>query len=173
MILTLASWIARPAGVHESGKTVHIYYETLDTGESRQKFGQTAKHLILRERVVAEPGACDQSRQRDTDGWFLPAENPQTKPELHTFAAIRNQTCRDQIVRHGKPPELGIAIYEKDGQITREMLEFSRDNLDDSLFNVPRDFKKVDTLAGERSASWHERLGMEFSELGRAFETWF
>ena len=172
VIQTLALWIARPPRVHDSGKTVHVYYETLDTGQTRQIFGETAKHLVLRERSVAEPGACGRTWQRDTDGWYIQTEKPRTRTQLYALDSSRNG-CRDIVVRHGNPPVPGIAVYEKHDQVTREMVEFSQNSLDNSLFEVPPGFKKVDALAGEHTLSWSEKLGMEFSELGRALETWF
>lgn len=50
---------------HQSGKTLDIYLEIRDTGERKEFFGQTAEHLIWRERFVAEPGACGTSSTRE------------------------------------------------------------------------------------------------------------
>ncbi|MDQ6675986.1 MAG: hypothetical protein M3Z09_01675 [Acidobacteriota bacterium] len=171
LILTLALWIARPPRIHESGKTVDIYYETIDTGETRWMFGQTARHLIIRERSVAEPGACRQTRQRERDGWFIAPAG--TRAEAYTYVLGIGATCRDTVVKHGKPPMPGIAVYESDGQMTRETVELSHERLDNRLFEAPDGFKKVTAFAGDKAVSWPERLGMEFSELGRAFESWF
>src|SRR5579872_1896898 len=71
-VLTLATWLRRPPRVRDSGKTVNVYLETVDTGERRQMFGYTARHLITRERQVAEQGACFGGSETEKDGWYIP-----------------------------------------------------------------------------------------------------
>ncbi|MBV9082636.1 MAG: hypothetical protein JOZ62_08175 [Acidobacteriaceae bacterium] len=189
LILSLAQWIARPPRIRESGKTVNVYYEVVDTGERQQFFGKTAKHLRVRTRQVAEPGACQGSYTAEKDGWYLPGSE---RPARRIFAAYlgfsimpANQAfayfdvvgsaypCRDNIVIHGSPASPGLAVRETSRDVTVEVLEFSDAPLDSSLFQVPPGFQKVDALPGQRAMSWSERLEMEWAQLERAFESWF
>lgn len=174
-ILSLALWIARAPRVHESGKTVNIYYEAIDTGERKEFFGHTARHLLLSERHVAQPSACDQTYQVKKDGWYIPPpEAGAAKGSIHLygctgFAGI----CHDTIVKHGVPSALGIPVLESDGELTREIVELSNDPLDKSLFEIPSRFRKIDALPGHPAVTWSERVEMECRLLEQAFESWF
>jgi hypothetical protein len=176
LILLLAQWIARPPRTRESGKTVNIYYETIDTGERNEFFGRTAKHLLVRERYVAEPGACEYSHQIEKDGWYIPRAEPGTAKVSYSIvsylAFVGANTCHDTVVKHGDPSPPGVPVLETDGRVTREILELSNDPLDKSLFGVPSGFKKVDALPGYRPMSWSQRLEMEWAQLERAFGSW-
>lgn len=175
-ILLLAQWISRPPAIRESGKVVNIYYETFDTGERREFLGRMASHFLLRERHVAEPGACDWTREREKDGWYIPAPKTGTVARsylLASYTGFINTTCHDMVVNHGVPSLPGFPVLETDGSMTREVLELSNDPLDKSLFEVPGGFRKVDALPGYPSVTWFERLGNDWRELERAFESRF
>ncbi|MBV9304670.1 MAG: hypothetical protein JOZ45_00935 [Acidobacteriaceae bacterium] len=178
LILSLAQWIARPARTRESGKTVNIYYETIDTGERKEFFGSTAKHLLRRERHVAEPGACDQTYETEADGWYIPQAKTSTaqvsyRAILTSYTLIGSYQCHDTIVTHGDPSPPGVPVLETSGSVKREILELSHDPLDKSLFEIPSGFQKVEALPGYRPTTWSQRLQMEWAQLERAFESWF
>jgi hypothetical protein len=176
-ILFLAQWIARPPRIHESGKTVNIFYEVVDTGDRRRFFGHAARRLRVIERHVAERGACDQTYRTEKAGWYIPRDEsrgPQKgSVRLIHFGLLRSTVCHDKIVIHGDPEPPGIAVLETDGPMTRQVLEYSDSPLDKSLFQVPGSFKKVDALPGQRPTSWLERTDQELTQLQRAFESWF
>jgi len=178
----------RPLPVRESGKTVDVYWETVDTGERREFFGQTAEHLILRERRVAEPGACTQNDQAETDGWYIPFQSPSpaSRPPTIRMASISAVTslasprfgigpaCNDTVIEHGKRPTSGVAVLETRGPIKREILELSSGPLDPSLFEVPAGYEKVDFIAGgPHPVSEAQRLAADWAILQQAFESWF
>ena len=178
LILSLARWIARPPRIRESGKTVNIYYQMVDTGERKQFFGFTARHLFLHERHVAEPGACDSTYQTEKNGWYLPpTESSTAHPSFRLVAAYQlagvPAQCHDTIVNHGDPSPPGMAVLETNGSSTREVLELSHEPLDKTLFEVPAHFQKVEALPGYPSMTWSQRLQMEWAQLERAFESWF
>ncbi len=174
LLMNLALWIARPPRVRESGKTVNIFYEAVDTGERKEFFGRTAKQFILRERYVAEPGACEQTRQSESHGWYIPAAEPRPAERSWGLVAFTNGvSCQDKVVRHGNPLPPGLAIFTTDGSMTRQVLELSTAPLDNRLFEVPAGFMKVDALHGELPVSWSSRMEMEWVFLERAFESWF
>jgi len=171
LILSLAQWIARPPRTRESGKTVKVYYETIDTGERKQFFGYTAKHLLRRERHVAEPGACGQTYELERDGWYIPPAKSDTTQAY--LIAGSSYLCHDTIVKHGDPSPLEVPVLETNGSVTREILELSHDPLDKSLFEIPSGFQKVEALPGRRPMTWFQRFQTEWAALERAFESWF
>ncbi len=156
--------------------------------ERRQILGRTAQHWILRERQVAEPGACSGNFETETDGWYVPRGNPTQIHSQYRLAAMAGGTqCRDTVIKHGAPSDPGMALLEtttrqdssSDGvavssfSTTKEVLEFSTEPLDSSLFDIPADFKKVDSLPGTHSVSWSDYLAYGWAELRRAVESWF
>jgi hypothetical protein len=151
----VAHLIARPHA-HKSGKTVDIYYEAIDTGQRRQILGQTARYLRVTERTVAQPGACIYSSSRDDSGWYIPRKNwkPITTWDLgekcreHAYTAESSYTCEDKVVKHGAP-------------------------LDDSLFEPPANYEKVDYWTGQEPATWRQILSWKWNELEDAISTWF
>jgi len=170
-ILSLAQWIARPPRVHESGKTVNIYYETIDTGERKEFFGQAAKHLVFRERHVAESGACDASYQTERDGWYIPRDGIR---EVGPRLSISNLQCHDHVVTHGEHAPPGLPVVETYQAWKREVLELSTAPLDRSLFQIPKGFEKVDALPGRpRPVGSEQGLAWEWAQLANAFESWF
>lgn len=162
MLISFAMFLTRQSG---SGKTVNIYYETVDTGESKTFFGMTARHLMLIERHVADPGACERSSEQRKDGWYIQSRRI-AKIAYSGYLVAGN--CRDKIVRHGSPQVGLLAVSEQTGDVTRELLDFSDAPLPDSLFEVPHGFKKV-----EHCVTWSDRLGMEWSALEQAVNSWF
>ncbi len=174
LLMNLAAWIARPPRIRESGKTVHVFYEAVDTGERKEFFWRTAKQFILRERHVAEAGACEQTHQSESHGWYIPGAEPKPAKGSWGLVAFTNGvSCQDKVIRHGNPLPPGLAVFTTDGSMTRQVLELSNAPLDNRLFEVPAGFVKVDALHGERPVSWSSRMEMEWGFLERAFESWF
>jgi hypothetical protein len=183
-ILTLAMWLHRPR-ISSSGKTVRIYSEAVDTGERRQMFGLTARHLIIHQRTTAEAGACSGNSTMERDGWYVPAVS--ASAYQGTFLMAVGRACRDNIVVAGARIEPGFALAERETRTSleradhgrgsdirrREVLEFSDRKIDPSLFEPPADFVRVDTLRGEHALSWSEHLELNWRELERSVESWF
>lgn len=168
-LFALAMWIRRPPRVHESGKTVNVWYQTNDTGEHRQMLGRAVHHLIYHERQVAEPGACATNVDLITDGWYIP-----NAPAVFDvgFALTAGHRCQDKVIVHGKRPTPGIALLETvtDGAVqrTREVTEYSDLPLDPHLFEPPRDFRRVDP-----DETWAQRMKSDCLEMKRALQSWF
>jgi hypothetical protein len=174
LILTLAAWIARPPRFYESGKALNIYFDTVDTGERKQFFGRTAKHLVMRWRQIAEPGACGLTQEGVRDGWYIP--EPDSRPArgyIMAMGSLGGRMCRDQLIFHGKPAPPGISVLERNGSFTTEVLEMSDAPLDKKLFEVPSGFEKVESLPGQPTLSASARLGRDWAQLEQAFRSWF
>jgi hypothetical protein len=60
-----------PMETQPSGATVTVTVETTDTGERKQFFGRTARHIITKESSVAGPGAVSSFSQFERDGWYI------------------------------------------------------------------------------------------------------
>ena len=164
---------------YQSGKTLDIYVEITDTGERKEFFGQTAAHLIWRERLVAEPGACGTSSTREIDGWYFP-EPEKTRPHgilMMSSVGPGGKMCVDKIVIHGRQPG-GLAVITNDGVLKVEILELSNEPLDKSLFEVPSGYTKVQNLPMLQSPpppppTWSQMLEREWAQLLRELESWF
>jgi hypothetical protein len=181
-LLTLATWIRRSPQFRDSGKTVNVYLETVDTGERREMFGHTARHLITRERRVAEAGACSGSSEIEKDGWYITFSQPTVSYEA-SFQLVDTHLCWDRIVIHGTKVRKGFAVLETtteksaesspEWSRTSEVIELSEKPLDKNLFKPPKNFKRVDHLPGDHPMSWRERLGFEWQQLEQAVDSWF
>jgi hypothetical protein len=158
--------------VVQSGKKVDTYFEAVDTRESRQIFGQTAHHWIQTERVVAEPGACAQSQGIERDGWYIAGRQERALVSYLT----RGGECQDTITTHGAKQQLGLALMEEEritsSQVnrtnTRAVIEFSDRALDQSLFEPPKNFKRVDD-----QLSWLQELELDWNQLEQSIASWF
>jgi hypothetical protein len=159
-------------------KTLDIYFEVTDTGERRQFFGQTARHLVWRDRRVAEPGACGTSSTMEADGWYY-AEPEQeagvTKMAILTggFMTPGGRPCIDNIVVHGRRPR-GFAVLEETNSLRTEILELSHDPLDKSLFEIPSGYSKVENLAIFQNPplTWSQQLERGWAQVVREIEFW-
>jgi len=161
----------RPDTPKLSGRTVHTHTVTIDTGERREMFGYTARHVIKRSRAVRDEELLSES---ESDGWYIdpPAAWENLHPAragTHTYLTIGGP-LRDEhkFTEEGKP-ELGFLllvasttksshpdergsphVFEHTDR--REVTEMSEDPLPADLFVPPRDFKRVLQLPEARYA---------------------
>jgi hypothetical protein len=162
-------WAKRFAG-RPSGKTYVINIDVVDTGERKEMFGHTARHLITKEKRIGGPENCYSGGVGDEkDGWYidedlLPAavrsKTGMSAALVFRVVAIDNQYCSDKIETHRTGPPTGFALDEtttwrsevpQSGDASRqnanfsraEVLEFVEAPLDPALFQVPPHFKKV------------------------------
>src|SRR5215475_10655792 len=61
----------KPQPTVDSGGTLKIWIENIDTGERKEIFGHMARHIITREKRVAGPRACSKPSETETDGWYI------------------------------------------------------------------------------------------------------
>lgn len=174
ILARFAAWLRRGRQIEESGKIVDVYYETIDTGERRQQFGRTVRHLVIHERHIPEPGACSASFEIDRDGWyFVPSHSGPAR--MTYILASGGYQCRDRTVRHGLSTYPGFPIRETtttrypafSSTDIREVVEYSTEPLDKWLFEIPKDFKRVEDV------SWTERIEYDWSQFEEAAASWF
>ena len=138
-------------GQMRRGGTVTMTVNTVDTGERKQMFGFTARHLKRTMISQSSPDACQQNQMKlETDGWYInleyglscPAQRPPQRPGMPAA------TCHDRVIyKHNGPSNLGYPLletttmYGADGSTTfsmsKEVIELSRQSLDAALFDVP------------------------------------
>ena len=133
------------------GGLVTMTVNTIDTGERKQMFGFTARHLKRTTMSQSSPDACGQQQMKiETDGWYInleyglscPTQRPPQRPGMAATG------CRDRYqYKHNGPSNLGYPLtetttmYGADGSatftMTKEVIELSRQTLDAALFDLP------------------------------------
>lgn len=147
-----------PTAALSRGGVVTSTITSRDTGERRQMFGYTARHIITIIDMSSSPDACSQvNTKMEIDGWYIDAEfvlacdadryANMTPPSSSTGCQDRYQT--KQV---GATVKRGYPVVEKTtmtnpGQpsftMTNEVVELSQAILDASLFDVPAGYREV------------------------------
>jgi len=137
---------------------VTMTVNTVDTGERKEMFGFTARHLKRTTMMESSPDACQQQKMKmETDGWYINLEyglSCGTQRPPQTGGRTAPQDCRDryQYKRTG-PTNLGyplietMTMYAPDGSVqftmNKEVIELSRQTLDAALFDVPAGYTEA------------------------------
>ena len=143
----------------ENGGTVTTVYTTKDTGERKQMFGYTAKHLIITIETTASPDACQKNNSKmQIDGWYIDAAwNFECDRGYQNGYIPKSQKtgCQDKYVmkqlganvKRGYPVWEKMTMFDDGGKETMssltEVLELSSATLDASLFEIPDDYREV------------------------------
>lgn len=148
---------------------MNVFCDVVDTGERQQLLGQTAKHLKITQRHVAEPGACQASYDTQEDGWFVPA------PAKYATGRIElGSKCADKVIYHGSPAAIGFPVIQSQGNVSTQILELSHERLDPWWFAMPAGFSRVDRLAEmPPKFTWTQALESDWTQLKYAVSTWF
>lgn len=147
-------------GSAQRGGLVTMTINTVDTGERKEMFGFTARHLKRVTMMESGPDACQQQKMKiENDGWYINLEYGLACERAgasmaggHTAA----QGCRDRYqYRRTGPTNLGFPLletttmYAADGRpnftMTREVLEISRQSMDAALFDVPSGYTQANS----------------------------
>ena len=147
-------------GANRRGGVVTVTMNTVDTGERREMFGFSARHLRQSMMTESSPDACYQQHMKiERDGWYINLEyglncGTDRPPQVGRMAPP--QGCRDRYqYRRTGPTSLGYpliettTIYGPDGSVqntmTKEVVELSRQPLDAALFDVPAGYSQAQT----------------------------
>jgi hypothetical protein len=132
-----------------------------DTGERKQMFGFTARHLIITMDTESTPDACTRSKSKmETDGWYIDFDFA-FDCDMGSYRAapqVKNGGCQDKYeTKTIGTAKRGFALYEKmtffdeSGKETMSMIsevvELSKATLDAALFEVPSDYRQVQDSA--------------------------
>jgi len=158
---------AQPAAKTKGG-VVTSTVTTKDTGERKQMFGYTARHIITTMEMESTPEACSQVKSKmQIDGWYIDAE---FALECDSGVAYRPYTppqsggCQDRYVtkqvgtaKRGYPVWEKTTMFDPSGvesfSTINEVVEFSHATLDASLFDVPAGYREVKDFASAFSAA--------------------
>lgn len=162
---TTVETVTKPAGttvdkngVVQSGGTVTTTVTTKDTGERKQMFGYTARHLIITMETVSSADACNKTTSKmQMDGWYIDFEQQFDCGDSASYSPYRNPNkpaCQDKYVmknvgagKRGYPVYEKMTMFDENGKETtsyvNEVLELSKATLDAGLFDVPADHREV------------------------------
>jgi outer membrane lipoprotein SlyB len=135
----------------QRGGVVNITNTITDTGERKEMFGFTARHIKTSMVKTASPEACDKDMKVETDGWYIDFqyafECPGQTQKYQSYVPRPQPGCQDEVrtktvgsAKLGFPLLVKTTIYQPDGKTTsttQEVLELSRTPLDAALFDVP------------------------------------
>ena len=145
---------------HEGKHGVTTYTTTIvDTGERKDFFGFTARHLKLTTVAESSSDACNPVKMKmESDGWYIDldiATNCNQPGSPDQAAQASKSDCGDEVryktAGEGKP---GFPVLQtvtttsgdaKPQTMTTEVVELSQQTLDAKLFDVPADFKQVNS----------------------------
>jgi hypothetical protein len=153
------STVNAPATRPTRGGVVTYVQTMTDTGERKQMFGYTARHIIMKVRTEHSPDACDQNDMAyETDGWYIDLEfnfeclmnqRPVARPTMQPTAGCQD-TMRFRRVgtaKLGYPVLVTTRYFGKDGSVqtemTQEVVSLSRATLDPALFDVPAGYTET------------------------------
>ena len=169
------------------GGLVRMIVNTVDTGERKEMFGFTARHLKRTMMSQSSPDACNQQQMKiDTDGWYInleyglscPATRPPQGPRTNMTGGCRD---RYQFKRTG-PTNLGYPLIETTTMygsggsttftMTKEVVELSRQTLDAALFDVPAGYTEARSQQEMSAApSMAEIMAMSRQQSGQTNES--
>lgn len=128
-----------------------------DTGERKEMFGFTARHVKSSLKIESSPDACSPVQQRmETDGWYIDLayglECEVTHVQSPNYAAPGGCQDRTQFKRLGAA-RTGYALmetttmYGPNGEVifssSKEIVELSREPLDAALFEIPAGYTEA------------------------------
>lgn len=141
---------------------------TKDTGERKQMFGYTARHIITTMETKSSPDACSQNNTKmQIDGWYIDAAfaldcdmsraYSNYKPHASGGCQDRYETKTIGLAKKGYPVWEKMTMFGADGaesfSTLNEVLEFSQATLEQSLFEIPEGYREVQDFSSAFSAA--------------------
>ncbi len=140
------------------GGTMIVTTTIKDTGERKQMFGFTARHIIQTIETETTPDACLPSKTKmEMDMWVIDAEFGIACGQTRQYNGNnggKSAGCQDKIVQKtlgsgktGYPLWQKMTSYDASGKesftMTQEVVELSKATLDQALFEAPADYREV------------------------------
>jgi hypothetical protein len=145
--------------VTRKGGLVTYVITITDTGERKQMFGFTARHIKSTMTAESSPDACNKTNMKiETDGWYIDFEyhlncNQERPPQAPSRGRRPAAPCVDRFAyRNVGNGRKGFALietttfYGEDGtpmSTTTEVTELSTKTLDPMLFDIPAGYAEV------------------------------
>ena len=159
----------QPSAPTKKGGLVTSIVTTKDTGERKQMFGYTARHIITTMEMKSSPDACSNVNTRiEIDGWYIDAAFALDCDSTRAYTAHMPKAsggCRDRyetkqvgLAKKGFPVWEKTTMFGPNGtesfSTTNEVVEFSQATLDASLFEVPEGYREVEDFASAFAAAY-------------------
>ncbi len=147
-----------PASPSRRGGVITYIASSRDTGERKEMFGFTARHVKSSTRIESSADACNPMKQRfEQDGWYIDlsvgfscelGRRSMGPPPMATGGCLdRTQFRREGAARTGFPLIETTTIYDQNDQpsfsTTREVTDLSRQPLEAALFDVPAGYTEA------------------------------
>ena len=164
---TTTSSTSQPGAVRKGG-VVTSTVTTKDTGERKQIFGFTARHIITTMVMDSTPDACSPVKNKmEIDGWYIDATFAYECDSQRTYTPYKPQAnggCQDRYeTKQIGTAKKGFAVWEKTTMFDpnggesfstiNEVVEFSHATLDQSLFDIPAGYREVKDFASAMMAN--------------------
>jgi hypothetical protein len=158
---------SQPGAVKKGGVVTSIV-TTKDTGERKQMFGYTARHIITTMEMKSSPDACSTvDTKMQIDGWYIDAAFALDcdmgrgytgyRPKAGGGCQDRYETKQIGAARKGYPVWEKTTMFGPNGaesfSTTNEVVEFSQATLDPSLFDLPEGYRQVEDFSSAFSAA--------------------
>ncbi len=145
-------------GVVQAGGRVTTTITMKDTGERKQMFGFTARHLIITMETVSSPDACNKtSTKMQTDGWYIDTEfalDCDYGVQNYNSYSVKGGGCKDKYdiktigtAKRGYPVYEKMTMFDESGKesfsMLSEVVELSKATLEASMFDIPADYREV------------------------------
>jgi hypothetical protein len=140
------------------GGIVNVTTTIRDTGERKQMFGYTARHIIQTVEMESSADACyPQNNKMEMDMWVIDAEFGLACAQSYggrSYNNGKNGGCQDKYTqktigtaKSGYPVYQKMTSFDPSGKeqfsMIQEVVELSKTNLDAGLFEVPADYREV------------------------------
>jgi len=140
------------------GGTMYVTTTIKDTGERKQMFGYTARHIVQTVETTSSPDSCNPHQSKmEMDSWVIDAEFGASCQQTRQYVPRPNGKtggCQDKIVpKTIGTAKSGYAVWQKmtgfdvNGKETfsmiQEVVELSKATLDQALFEAPADYREV------------------------------
>jgi hypothetical protein len=141
------------------GGVVNYSSSSIDTGERKEMFGFTARHVKTLTTIESSPDACTPVNQRlELDGWYIDLnvgfDCQINKPPMGMNGMPPRGGCQDQTrFRREGTGKVGFPIIETmrmtnaNGQVifstSKEVVDLSRQPLDSALFEPPAGYTQA------------------------------
>jgi hypothetical protein len=164
--------------------TVLVETETVDTGERRELFGRSARHVITTRRVTPLTGSTRAERQTVLDGWYIDLDTGVScepwywSEPGHGFLTMHqqgDQPERPTFKNLGEPVRgYAVLLRTTEGASVSELevTELSTAALDPALFVVPAGFSHVEQLRQEPVPPLVIQLKQIYERLKRRARWW-
>jgi hypothetical protein len=150
---------SKPLPPPHKGGVITTILNVKDTGERKQMFGYTARHLFITMETESSPDACTQQKSKmQIEGWYIDATfgtgcDDQRYTNYRPTSA-HSTGCQDRYemkqrgsVKRGYPVWEKMTMFDENGKetysFTNEVIELSSANLDPALFDIPAGYREV------------------------------